>query len=149
MSSGAPRKQAVPVAAAPAASTRVPARPRLSLEGAIDLGLCGVLLAGLSLLARQGQPDLSPLTVPTVLVGGGLCILWAIMGRRGWPCHLSAMGTLAVVAGVLLFQAAQFWLNAAEAGSVGRMAAAVTTVWVVFCGVTLANLVQERRRLPQ
>lgn len=139
----------MPVAAAPAASTRVPDRPRLSLEVAIDLGLCGVLLAGLSLLARQGQPDLSLLTVLTVLVCGGLCVLWAILGRRGWPCRLSAMGTLAVVAGVLLVQAVKFWLNAAEAGSAGRMAAAVTTVWVVFYGVPLANWVQERRRPPQ
>lgn len=130
-----------PVADTP--STQAAERVPLSLEVAVDLVLCGVLLAGLSLTAQHLQPDFPRLTFITGLAGGGLCVLWGILGRRGTPCRVGAMVTLAAVACVLARQAVQSWEASAEGESKGRMAAALMAVEVVFSVGMLANLIRE------
>jgi hypothetical protein len=77
--------------------TRADGRVRMSLTVAMDLVVCGVLLAGLSTVARYLDPDLARLTFFTGVVGGALCVLWAILGRRGTRCGWGAMGTLVAV----------------------------------------------------
>ena len=54
----------------------------LNLDMALELVLCGVLLAGLSLLAQHLHPELSRPTLFSGLGGGGLCVLWGVLARR-------------------------------------------------------------------
>ena len=100
---------------------------------AFDLVLCGMLLAGISLLARHLEPDLPRMTLLTGLVGGGLCVFWGALGRRTTRCRVGALVTLALVACVLARQAVQSWGISFEDESHGRIVAALMTVLVVFC----------------
>ena len=118
-------------------------RVRLSWDVAADLVLYGVLLIGLSLTAQHLQQAFPRLTFFTGLVGGGLCVLWGILGRRGTRCRVAAMMTLAAVACVLARQAVQSWATSTEGGSKVRMVATMMTVLVVLCVGVLANLVRE------
>jgi peptidoglycan/LPS O-acetylase OafA/YrhL len=115
----------------------------MGLEGAIDLVLCGVLLAGLSFLAQHFQPDLPRLTFFTGVAGGGLCFLWGFLGRRRPGCRVGAMVTLATVACVFVRQAVQSWETSAGGEAKGRPVAVLVTLLVVFCIGVLANLTQE------
>lgn len=54
---------------------------RMSIKPVIELVLGGVLLAGLTVLARHVQPDLPRLTFYSGLVGGGLCVLYGALRR--------------------------------------------------------------------
>ena len=99
----------------------------------MDLALCGALTAGLTLLAKHFQPDLPHLTLFTGLVGGALCVLWAVLGRRAMRCRLSSMVALTAMACVFVRQAVQSWGIAFEGESHGRIVAALMTVLVVFC----------------
>jgi FtsH-binding integral membrane protein len=145
MASNEPSEQLSPLPGASVPPASAAERARLSQELAIDLLLCGVLLAGLVFLARHLQPDLPRLTFFTGAGGGGLCVLWAILGRCGTPNRLGVMVTLAAVGCVLARQAVQSWEASVEGGSKGRMVTALMTVLVVFCTGMLANLVQERK----
>ena len=140
MSSRAHKEQIISDPAASVPPARSAERVRLSPEMAVDLVLCGALLAGLSLLAQHLQPDLQRATLITGLAGGGLCVLWGVLGRRGMHCRAGAMGMLAVVACVFARQAVLSWEAAASIGSKGRMVAALAMVLAVFCVGTLANL---------
>jgi hypothetical protein len=120
-------------------------RARMSAEVALDLVLCGVLLAGLSLLAEYLQPSLQRATLVTGLVGGALCVMWGVLGRRGTRCRTTAMGTLVVVACVFVHQAVQSWEAAAAIGSKGRMVAALMVVLAGFCVGMLANLARDAK----
>ena len=145
MPSSAHKEQVITVPDASARPARAVERVRLSVEVALDLVLCGVLLVGFSFLARRLHPDLPGLTFFTGLVGGGLCVLWGVLGRRGTPYRVGAMGTLVVVACVFVHQAVQSWEASTEGGSKGRMVAALMAVLVVFCVGMLANLVREAK----
>ncbi len=123
-------------------------RVRLSWDVAADLVLYGVLLIGLSITARHLQQAFPRLTFFTGLVGGGLCVLWGVLGRRGTRCRVAAMMTLAAVACVLARQTLQSWATSTEGGSKVRMVATTMTVLVVLCVGMLANLVREGER-PQ
>jgi peptidoglycan/LPS O-acetylase OafA/YrhL len=118
-------------------------RARLSLELVIDLVLCGVSLAGLSLLAQHLQPDFPRVTLFTGLVGGGLCVLCGVLGRRTARVRVSAMVTLAAAACVLVRQAVQSWAASTEDASNGRMVAVLMTVLVAFSVGMLTNLARE------
>lgn len=131
-----------------AAPARAAERLRMSLEVALDLALCGVLLAGLPFLARYLQPDLRRGTLLIGCVGGGLCVLWGILGRRGVRCRWGALVTLAAVACVFVRQAVHSWTASAAVGSKGRMVAAMMMLLAVFCVGMLANLVQEEKGRP-
>jgi peptidoglycan/LPS O-acetylase OafA/YrhL len=122
-------------------------RVRMKLQLAVDLVLCGVLLAGLSFLAKYLQPDFPHATLFTGLLGGGLCVLWGILGRRGTRCRRSAIVTLAAVACVFVRQAVQSWDASATVGSKGPPVAMLMIVLAAFCVGTLASLVQEGRSL--
>ena len=72
-------------------------RVHLSLALVIDLVLCGVLFAGLSLLAQHLQPNFPRVTLLTGLVGGGFCVLWGVLGGRTARVRAGALVTLAAV----------------------------------------------------
>jgi hypothetical protein len=117
----------------------------LSFELSMELVLCGVLLAGLSFILQEQHRDFLRLTFLIGVAGGGLCVLWGVLGRRAPWCRLSAMVTLAAVACVGGYQAARSWGGSTGGESMGRLVVAVMTLWVVFCVGTLANLAQERK----
>jgi len=131
----------VPAPAAP--PPRAAERLRMSLEVALDLLLCGALTAGLPFLARHLQPEMPRRTVVLGLVGGGLCVLWSVLGRLGLSSRVAPMITLAAVASVFVFQAVQSWQAAAALESKGRMVAALMAVLSVSCVGTLVSLAQE------
>jgi hypothetical protein len=107
---------------------------------AFDLVLCGVLLAGISLLAQHLEPDLPRRTFLTGLAGGGFCVFWGALGRRTTRCRAGAMVTLVLVAYVFACQAVQSWGISFEGESRGRLAAALMTVLVVICVGTWIKL---------
>ena len=80
-------------------------RTPLSLEAAVDF----VLLAGLTLTAQHLQPDFHRLTLFTGLVGGGLCVLWGVLGRRGTTCRGGMILFLTAAACVFARQVVQSW----------------------------------------
>jgi peptidoglycan/LPS O-acetylase OafA/YrhL len=127
----------------------LPAQPAervcMSVELAFDMVLCGVLMVGLSFLAQHLQLDFLRATLFTGLVGGGLCLLWGILERRGTPCCGGAMVTLAVVSCVFAYQAVQSWATSAEGEPRDRNVPLLMMVLVVFCVGTLVNLIRERK----
>jgi hypothetical protein len=133
-----------------AAASAPPARPaepvRLSWEVALDLAVCGGLLAGLSALAQHLQPQFDRTTLFTGSVGGGLCVVWSILGRWGRPFRVGAMVTLAVVGCMFARQTVNSWAAAAADESEGRKVMALMAVVVAFCVGMLANLVRERKK---
>jgi hypothetical protein len=120
----------------------------MSLQAAIDLPLCGLLLAGLSLLAQYLQPALPILTLYTGLVGGGLCILSGLLGRRVPQCRWGAMTVLMLMACILMHQAVKLWLVAITGESKSRIVAVVITIMLTFCVGMWANLLQAQNDLP-
>jgi hypothetical protein len=130
-------------------ATAVPAQPAkrvcMSVEVAFDLVLCGVLMGGLGFLAQHLQLELLRATLFLGLGGGGLCVLWGILGRRGTPCHGGAMVTLGVMACVFAYQAVQSWATSAEGKPRDGNGLLLMMVMVVFCVGTLANLIRERK----
>ncbi len=118
----------------------------LSLEAAYDLVVCGLLLAGLTFLAQRLQPNLLRWTLPAGLVGGGLCVVWGVLGRRGVRCHGGALVTLVAVACLLVGQAIQSWDASAGAEPKGRMVAALMAVLVLCCAGMLGILVWEDKQ---
>jgi len=129
-------------------AARPAGRETLSLEAALDLVVCGLLLAGLSFLAHHLQPSLWHGTLTTGLAGGGLCILWGAQGRGGTFCRRGGMLTLALGACVFVHQAAQSWAASAAGESKGRMVAALMTVLVLCCLGMVATLAQEGKKAP-
>jgi peptidoglycan/LPS O-acetylase OafA/YrhL len=143
MRASAHKEQVMRHSLAEAAPAVVAERVPLSLEMAVDLVLCGVLFAALSLMSQKLHPDFPRLTFFTGVAGGGLCVLWGLLGRRAPYCRLSAIVTLATIACVAIYQAARAWGTSTEGESTGRLVAAMMTLLVVFCVGTLANLAQE------
>jgi hypothetical protein len=113
---------------------------------AVDLTMCGTLIASLSLVALHLQPDLPAVTFFTGLVGGVLCVLWGSLGRRTTCCRLASMMTLVPVGCVFLIQAVQSWTASIDDGSNCRKVALLMMLHVVFCAGMLANLARERKR---
>ena len=121
-------------------------REPLSLEATLDLVVCGLLLASLTFLAQRLQPSLLRWTLPAGLVGGGLCVLWGVLGRRGMRCRGGAMVTLVAMACVMVSQAIQSWDASAGAEPKGRMVAALMTVLVLCCVGMSGTLVWEGKK---
>jgi hypothetical protein len=149
MPSNAHHEPVTPVREVHAPATGTAAGLCMSLEVALDLALCGVLLAGLSFLAHHLDAGFPRLTFAAAVGGGALCVLWAILGRYGTRgCRLGAMVTLALVACLLALQAVRSWGTSAEGGGRSRLVAALMTVLVVFSVGMLASLVRERKDVP-
>lgn len=112
-------------------------------ELAIQLVLCGVLLAGLTILAQHFQPDLPRLTFHAGLAGGGLCVLYGTLSRWGKVGRGGAMVTLTLLVCVLARQALLSWgRGAGQDDSKTRIVMILTTVSMAFCLLTLAKLLQ-------
>ena len=118
---------------------------RMRLDVALDLMVCGGLLAGMSFLGQHLQADFRRSTLFAGLVGGGLCVLWGILGRRGTRCRWSAMGTLAAVACVFVSQVAKSWETSASVDPMGRAVGTLMMLAVAFCLGLVAILAWESR----
>lgn len=135
--------QAIADAAARDLSARSAGSERMSLDLAVDLVVCGVMLVGLTLLAQRQQPDFQRAASVTAWVGGGLCILWGVLGRRGTRCRPYAILTLAAAACMFVRQALLPWLNGTTSDSKGRIVMVLMAVSVVFCLGMLVKVAQE------
>jgi hypothetical protein len=141
-----PLTSSVPPSDKPAPAARSAGSEPLSLEAAYDLVVCGLLLVGLPFLAQHLQPSLLRWTLPAVLVGGGLCVVWGVLGRRGVRCRGGAMVTLGAVACVMVRQAIHSWVASAGAEPKGRMVASLMAVLVLCCAGMLGTLVWEGKK---
>ncbi len=141
-----PLTSSVSPADRPAPAARPAGSEPLSLEAAYDLVVCGLLLVGLPFLAQHLQPSLLRWTLPAGLVGGGLCVVWGVLGRRGVRCHGGAIVTLVPVACVMVCQAIHSWDASAGAEPKGRMVAALMAVLVLCCAGMFGTLVWEGKK---
>lgn len=123
-------------------------RERMSVNVALDLGVCGALLGCLSVAANYLDPEFVGATLVTGLVGGGLCVLWAVLGRRGTPCRGAAMATLGTAACIFVGQAVQSWKASGDDQPNGRMGVAMMGVLVVCCASMLLLLLREGTEPP-
>ncbi len=127
--------------AAPSQAGR--SRPLSRVEVTLELALCGVLIAGLPMLSLHLGLDVRRPTVILGLVGGGLCLLWSGLSRRGWCVLWGAVPTLAAAALIFLAQAFESWHAAPALEAKGRIAVAAMVVLSVFCAGTVINLARR------
>jgi len=107
-------------------------------DARIELVLCGVLLIGLSLVARHLGPTVGTVALLTAVAGGGLCVVWGAA-----RCRVGAFVTLPAAACVLAWEAVKLWGIPADAEADHRGAAMLMTLLVAFCVGTLANVAQS------
>lgn len=120
----------------------------MSSDLAFELVLCGALLAGLSVLARHLQPDFPLPTLCVGLAGGGLCVLWGVLGGHRRCRRVGAMVTTASVACLMAWQGVHSWADSLRGEPNARIVTALMTVLVVVCIGTCANLVHEATAPP-
>jgi hypothetical protein len=109
---------------------------------ALDVGVCGALLVGLSLLAGHLGPHLSRALLAAVTVAGGLCIAWASLTRLGMRCRRLILFTLTGGIMALVPLVVRAWQQVPQASGdqpVGTsLPAVVVTLMLVFAlGQTL------------
>lgn len=119
-----------------------------SLELALDLVLCGLLIAGLTYWGHCLQPDFSRVTLYAGAVTGGVCVLCGVARLKSRAWRAAALLSLAVAAVVLGFQTFQSWRASTEAGSPGRITATLMTVIVVATLGTLEKVARFRSPRP-
>lgn len=116
----------------------------LRFDASLDLALLGFLLAGSVFAARTLRPDIPWIWPLLSGLGGVLCVLFAVLGRRGSrQAGRSTRLTLGATASMLLTQTALYW-NPPEAGHPG--APRLLMLWIVltiFCLGTMRNAVRE------
>jgi len=121
----------------------------LGFEEALDLVLCGVLVAGLMFLAQRFQLDLPSLTFYAGLAGAALCVGWGTLGSRTRLGRPGAIATLIVVVGVLARQAYLSWEASGEREAKVRIVAMLMTTLAVLCAGTCVNLMKTERILER
>ncbi len=124
-------------------------RPSLSVNAALDLGVCGTLAAGLTVLGANLYPGFPAWATVLVPTGGALCVLWTILGRWGRlrrSVVIASMTTLAVMAIVCGVMATRVWQAGGSGDSRARLCAILMCVVVVCCTGVLLNLLRGARR---
>src|SRR5687767_2717181 len=79
----------------------------------------GIAVAALGFILQQAAPALAKVTFITGLAGGGLCVVWGIVGLSGHKRRAWAVLTLIAMALVVLTQAVQAWLGETPGRLVG------------------------------
>jgi hypothetical protein len=75
---------------------------------------CGVLMGILGLLTHQFAPDLGRPCLLAGVVGGGLCVLWGLIGYTGRTCRGWAILTMAATCYVLLTQVVTYGMSSGD-----------------------------------
>jgi len=117
-------------------------------ELAVDLVICGVGFAAVSVLIRYLRPDFPVVALAAGLAGGGLCLLWGVLGWWGMDCRRSALVTLVFMAVLLIIQAAGSWQRAAVVDSTGRRVAALMFVLLTLDLGMLWTLARSDKQPP-
>ena len=117
----------------------------MTAELATDLVLCGLICAGLTLLAHHLKPALAGLTFYTGLAGGGMCALWGGVGRRWALCRLGGLLALGPMACVFGYECVNSWQAPFEGESDGRDVSVLMGLMVVFCLFTSGQLARQER----
>lgn len=119
-------------------------RSSVSFEMALDLTVGDLLIAGLASCAHYLHPDTQAATRLTGLLGGGLCVIWGLVGRVAAFGRNLAMLTLVLMASVFVRQGAHCWKALAEGDSKDRLVMTVLVMLLVFSVGNLVNLARER-----
>ncbi|MBL9138832.1 MAG: hypothetical protein JNK85_23390 [Verrucomicrobiales bacterium] len=118
----------------------------MSSDVSLDLALLGFILIGSVLPVRHLHSDI-PWVWPLLnTVGGGMCILFAILGRRrSRGANLGARTTLAVAACALLYQTVLYWDPSDGGQTRNPRLAVMTIVLAVFSLGTLLKLSRDMK----
>ncbi len=119
-------------------------RSGVSFEMALDLTVGGLLIVGLASWTHYLHPDTQAATRLTGLLGGGLCIIWGLVGRVTAFGRNLAMLTLVLMASVFVGQGAHCWKALAAGDSKDRLVMTVLVILLVFSVGNLVNLARER-----
>jgi hypothetical protein len=108
----------------------------------------GIALAGLGFILQQASPGLAGITFVTALAGGGLCVLWGVVGltshkRRAW-----AVLTLIAVAFIVLSQVVHAWLASATEAP-GRLVDALLLSFIMLLTVAMIMYLLHGERPPE
>lgn len=118
----------------------------MSSDVSLDLTLLGFILAGSVLPVRHLHPDIPWVWPLLSIVGGAMCIVFAILGRRRpRAANLGARTTLAVAACALLYQTVLYWDPSGGGQTRNPRLAVMTIVLAVFCLGTLQKLGRDKK----
>jgi len=115
-----------------------------SLELALDLVLCGLLIAGLTYWGHCLQSGFPELTLYAGAVTGGVCVACGVARLKSRAWRAAALLSLAGAAVVLGLQTYQSWRASTEAGPPVRITAILMTVMVVATLGTLDRVARFR-----
>ena len=107
---------------------------------AIELIICGALIALLALFDHLIAPEFARTAFVTGLIGGVLSILWGLFGLLGYRKRVWAILTLIIVSYVFLSQAITGWFGQSAEKTGIRTAAAIVTVMFFISLATLMIL---------
>ena len=119
----------------------------MNVSLSLDLLLYGLMVVGLNLVAHRIAPDFAGATLTLVIAGGLFIMFWGVLGLRGFRRRAWPIGTVLIVAVLLLVQAVKAWF-AMQAGVVGlKPVAAILFLLLVLAIGQLVNLAQSGRHL--
>lgn len=105
----------------------------------------GIALAGLGFLTQQAAPGQAKVAWIAALAGGGLCLLWGLLGMTGRPGRGWAVLTLIGVAFALLSQVVTAWLNILNDGPERLVGALLLTLMLALVLAMLLYLLHGER----
>lgn len=116
----------------------------MSGDASFDLALIGLMLVGSVFPSRYLHTDIHWGWPLLSIVGGAMCILFAIPERRrSTGANLGARTTLAVAAGACVCQTLLYWAPAGGGQTRDPRLAVMTAVLAVFCLGTFHKLARE------
>ena len=119
-----------------------------SLELALDLVLCGLLIAGLTYWGHCLQSDFSRVTLYAGAVTGAVCVACGVARLKSRAWRAATLLSLAGATVVLGLQSFQSWRASTEAGPPVRITAIFMTVMVVATLGTLDRVARFRNPRP-
>ncbi len=97
----------------------------------LQLLIYSLLLAGFSYLAYHLAPALARTTLITGVVGGALCLLWAVRAMAGSRGKALSILTLVPITFIMVSQTVMAWGGGTQEGA-GRSVAAVITLLLIL-----------------
>lgn len=113
----------------------------------LDLVVYGLVLIGLSFVAKYLEPKLAGASLVVGITGGALCSICGICGLRGFGKRFYPIGMLLLLAIFLGAQAVVAWLKKASEQSDERLAIIFIIATVLTAG-QLINILKGENRNP-
>jgi len=108
----------------------------------------GLLLAAIGFVIQQINPALTKVTLIAGLVGGGLSVLWGIVGLTGHKRRSWAVLTLIGIAFVLLSQVVNTWIPSPNETS-GGLAGSLMLTFLLLLTVGMLMYLLHGERHPE